>query len=765
MQNRYIAHVICFVLFACLSCFSVPLWAAPITVLANAPASVSVETHLDFLPDPDGNISIEDVASPAYAGQFRNTGAASFTQKLTTDVYWLRVPILNQADAAHPWFLQLYGQEDAAVAVYLQADLPSVATPPIHLEPQPYFLYHTYPLPLAAQTAYTLYIRLHNETAALLGNAHFKQTDQRVNIHRVVFYALLTGCLLALGVYNGVLAFNLRDRNFAWLALFILAMMLKLNQYTGLLPQYIRVSEPYVVLYSVLGYLCVISYLAFFRQLLETHHHLPYLDKVLTGTFWLAVVMMLGSPWLPFDLYSINVLAMLSAIITLLAVWRLRRLQIPRIHKLNWAFFALIGGLLPTVLATLGVPLEFNSHLHFALSGVVLFVLLLSVVQADQARASREQLARVHATGQAKSDFLTTMSHELRTPMNTVVGTEILLRHTELTPQQQSYVDKLAIASKHMLALVNNILDVARIEQQGLALEHIPFELCSLLNDLHTLLEEQASAKHLHLSVQHSLPDATWLLGDPTRLKQVLLNLLGNAIKFTEQGDVTLKVLPTNTNDTGSLTLSFSVTDTGIGLSEEQQRHLFQPFSQADNSTARRYGGSGLGLVISQRLVQQMGGELTLDSSPNRGSCFRFTLSFPRSKPLAGRKVVLPPLRPAHILLVDDDELNQFFSSSLLETLGMTVTVAGCGIQAIAQVQQQTFDLVLMDVSMPEMDGYETTRQIRTFKLPYTLPIIALTAHAIEGERERCLAAGMNDYLSKPFAMKDLQGMLQCWLR
>lgn len=767
MGNRCIIRATRLVLLVCLYCFTLPLWAAPTTVLTDAQTSVSVNTHLDFLHDPAGNLSIEDVAAPAYAAQFHNTGAADFSKGLTTDVYWLRVRILNQANAAHPWFLQLIGQEDASVAVYLQADLPSLATPPTRLEPQPYFLYHTYPLPLASQTAYTLYIRLHNENAALLGNAHFKQAEQRVNIHSVVFGVLLAGCLLALGVYNGILAFNLRDRNFAWLAVFILAIMLKLTQYTGLFQQYIRVSEQYAFLYSALGYLCIISYLAFFRHLLGTRSYLPYLDKVFAGIFWLAVVMMLGSPWLPFDLYVINVLALLSGVITLLTIWRLRRLQIPRIHKLNWAFFVLIGGLLPTVLNTLGISLGFNDHLNLSLTGVTLFVLLLSTVQADHVRRLREETTSANAANKAKGDFLTTMSHELRTPMNAVVGAGVLLQDTALTPQQRSYVDKLEIAARHMLTLIGNILDVARIEQQALHLEKISFDLNAIATELEILFARQAVDKGLAFNI-HAPADSVWLQGDPTRLKQILVNLLGNAIKFTERGSVECTLVVGKKSEEG-LPVTFSVTDSGIGITLQQQVHLFQPFSQADSSTSRRYGGSGLGLAISAQLVRQMGGELSVGSLPGQGSSFSFTLEFPVVEiiPAVQSPASIAPrtLPDAHILLVDDDVLNQFFAQAILEKLGMRVTVADSGAAAIQQAQQQDFAMVLMDVSMPGMDGYETTRQIRQFKPAAALPIIALTAHAIEGEWERCFAAGMDDFLSKPYQLRDLQQILQRWLR
>lgn len=228
---------------------------------------------------------------------------------------------------------------------------------------------------------------------------------------------------------------------------------------------------------------------------------------------------------------------------------------------------------------------------------------------------------------------------------------------------------------------------------------------------------------------------------------------------------VSLNVQHDVANDADTVRLVFSVTDTGIGITPEQQTRLFQPFSQADGGTARRYGGSGLGLAISQRLVRQMGGELTLVSRPLvQGSCFRFALVLPLAEPVLVTEASASFTIAANILLVDDDALNQFFMTELLKAYGAEVTVAGSGVQAIQRIKEQPFALVFMDVSMPGMDGYATTRHIRAFKATAELPIIALTAYAIPEERERCLAAGMDDFLSKPFAITDLQHMLQRWL-
>ena len=295
-------------------------------------------------------------------------------------------------------------------------------------------------------------------------------------------------------------------------------------------------------------------------------------------------------------------------------------------------------------------------------------------------------------------------------------------------------------------------------------LETTVFRLDEELEKLRQMFSVPAQQKGLLFSVLQTLPHALQVHGDPMRLRQILVNLLGNALKFTANGSISLSVRPGAATKQGHIRLHFVVTDTGIGISLKQQQNLFQPFTQADSSTARCYGGSGMGLVISQRLVRLMGGELELESTPEQGSRFFFTLDLPIAAsetppltlPIAEDKKDLSGYR---VLLVDDDEMNCYLGERMLERLGIKATVADSGKAALQQLEQHPFDLAMMDVSMPDMDGYTATRHIRSAGHTQ-LPIIAVTAHAIEGERERCLAAGMNDYLTKPFNLATLHRLL-----
>ncbi len=323
--------------------------------------------------------------------------------------------------------------------------------------------------------------------------------------------------------------------------------------------------------------------------------------------------------------------------------------------------------------------------------------------------------------------------------------------------------------------LINKILDLGRMGSDEFSLEKNPFELDKTLQEIGQLLTEKAKNKQLPLYIRnHTSLSGKLLTGDAMRLKQVLLNLLHNAIKFTDKGSVTLIIedmtgthLPENT-----VALKFRVIDTGIGIPEQQQQSVFHPFSQADNSTRRRYGGSGLGLAISHKLVNQMGGTRKLNSKPGAGSCFFFSLEFllhADSTESPTTCTTLPEIRrrqnKVKALLVDDVELNRFSGSELLKMLGVDVITAESAEIALQTLKsaKHVIDLVFMDVSMPEMDGYEATRQIRSEARFDNLPIIALTAHAIEGERERCLNAGMDDYLTKPFGLEQLQEKINRW--
>ena len=352
--------------------------------------------------------------------------------------------------------------------------------------------------------------------------------------------------------------------------------------------------------------------------------------------------------------------------------------------------------------------------------------------------------------------------------MNGIIGMSDLLLATQLDDEQRDFARTVRSSADSLLGLINDILDFSKVEAGKLALAPQPFTLQTEIHDVLALLRHAAEQKGLALTFTAGggLPER--LLGDHGRLKQILINLIGNAIKFTAEGGVTLTV-ETLQRDAAGCRLAFTVSDTGIGMSAEVVAGLFNPFFQGDASITRRFGGTGLGLSICKRLVKLMGGEITVESAPGQGSHFRFELPFfitEASPATPASAVPTSTERRLTILLVEDNLVNQKVAAALLAKLGHTVVLADDGRAALSQLAAGNIDLVLMDCQMPEMDGFEATRRLRAGEagaIAATLPVIAMTANAMSGDREACLAAGMDDYLAKPFKRDDLVALLERW--
>ncbi len=371
-----------------------------------------------------------------------------------------------------------------------------------------------------------------------------------------------------------------------------------------------------------------------------------------------------------------------------------------------------------------------------------------------------------------KSDFLANMSHEMRTPLNAIIGMTDLTLGTDITPKQREYLSIIRSSSKALLGLINDILDFSKIESGKLEMERIPFNLARLINETVGVVRADAAQKGLKIvnAIRADVPDV--LVGDPLRLKQVLVNLLGNAVKFTAKGTVRLETELASLAGQEVL-IRFSVADTGIGISQNAAGRLFTPFSQADGSTTRKYGGTGLGLAICRRLVRFMDGEIEVESTPGKGSVFSFTARFrvgtgkrvnERSERYSGPgKALLDKLKGASVLVAEDNPTNLTVIFEILRSAGVKVTAAENGRRAVAKIKDGRFDAILMDVQMPVMDGLDAARVIRCLPQGERLPIIALTAHAMREDREKCLEAGMDDYLSKPITKDALLKTLAKW--
>ncbi len=413
-----------------------------------------------------------------------------------------------------------------------------------------------------------------------------------------------------------------------------------------------------------------------------------------------------------------------------------------------------------------------SSQIAISIENAFLYSHLEDKVAARTQELQREIIIRKKAekaaetANQAKSDFLASMSHEIRTPMNAIVGFTHLALRANPVPRMKDYLNKILSSASALLGIINDILDFSKIEAGKMDMEKTLFFLGDVMDNVSALFSNQADEKGITLRFVRDPAAPEALLGDPLRLGQILINLTSNALKFTHEGEIIIATKLIK-KDKNRVKIHFAVRDTGIGLTQEQIEGLFQPFTQADSSTTREYGGTGLGLTICKRLTAMMNGEITVTSTLGQGSVFAFTAEFGKTaaqkrppKASTSDNAALESIQNARVLLAEDNPINQQVAVEMLEQAGMIVTVAANGQEALRAVNEGAFDLILMDLQMPKMDGYEATREIRRDERLKDTPIIAMTAHAMSGVREKCLAAGMNGHLAKPIDPDEITATL-----
>jgi PAS domain S-box-containing protein len=404
-----------------------------------------------------------------------------------------------------------------------------------------------------------------------------------------------------------------------------------------------------------------------------------------------------------------------------------------------------------------------------------MYVLVTDVTALQQAQEDlksannllREARDKADAANRAKSDFLAMMSHEIRTPMHGIMGMNSLLQASGLNERQTGYARAIETSAESLMSIINDLLDVSKLEAGRLELESVAFDLPGLVEAVVDLFRPLASRKGLTLAAEIAAPALGAFVGDPSRLRQVLMNLVSNAVKFTETGSVEVKV-DARPGKANNVDLRIEVADTGIGLSDAALARLFQPFAQADNSITRRYGGTGLGLNICRRLVELMGGEISADNRPGGGSLFSLQLHLTAAAALEPSEPTTEPSvalgTKTKVLLAEDHEVNRALAMVFLADAGFDVDVAENGIDAVQAAQTTRYDAILMDVRMPKLDGLDATRQIRAAEFgSRRTPIIAMTADASADDRQRCLEAGMDDFISKPFNPEQIVAAVSRW--
>ncbi len=784
----YLSRTILFLSLLPSFCSGLRLTASEVVVLKEKRQSLG--PFLSIYEDETGLLSINDIISPKYAPLFKPQKKERQAHGLTRNVLWIKVVLKNPDRFERQWNLEVGPASLNRVNLYIQQ--PNNAFQIIEKgdrfpfsSREPAYIRHLFPLTFKPDQIQTFYLEIAStDELAIYLKAFTPEAFVEDAGDLRFFLGFYFGLMTVMGLYNLFIFISVRDKSYFYYVVYIAGLVLYLFCFEGLAFQYFWPNNPIWndrAAYFFGGW-GIMAACAFSKSFLRTHIHATRINLALSGMIGLGALVSLTS-FFGFTVFAqylgYSLLLCMTVIIMTAGFQSWRKGYRPAVYFLA-AWTVLLAGLSMHALVIFGLikssPHFVNAIFYGSASEAILLSLGLASRINELKSASNKAQRNMRLAEQAnalKDEFLATTSHELRTPLHGMIGLlESVVGGTsgQLPQKAKNHLQMVLNTGQRLAYLINDILDFSKIEAGKMELEESVFSLNDSLMGVRNLLIAIARKKNLELNVQidRNVPDA--VMGDRGRLRQILLNLTGNALKFTEQGQVNIHVAM-NGFSNQKLVLKFEVKDTGIGIAPEKTSLLFKDFSQVDDSVQRMQVGTGLGLAISKRLVEAMGGQIGVMSKPGIGSQFYFTAQF---SPISESQLQEDEDCPVHsssltgngqILVVEDNSVNRKLFSRLLEKRGYRHRMAENGEQALEMLQEDRFHLVFMDCNMPLMDGFETTARIRNLEGRIArIPIIALTAATVQGDREKCLDAGMNDYLSKPLDTKRFYQLINAYL-